>query len=451
MDKRTEIFESYSIPKALAALALPTILNQLATTLYNLADTFLVGQLGDPNMVAAISLCMPVNLLMGAFGSLFGIGGASLISRSLGARQPENAKRTATFSFYAAAAASLLFSLIVLIFLDPFCRLAGASPDTITYVEQYIIWTFVIGGIPTVLTLTLGSHIRAEGGAKHEMLGMVGAHACNLILDPILIFPFKLGVAGAAIATMISNVMALAYYLYYIRRKEGATVLSVRPSDFSFDFKLARSILSVGLPAALTTALNSVAAFIMNNMVVVYGDIAVAAVGIVRRIDHLPLGIVGGLANGILPLVGYNFAAKNYKRMRAFVRYTLLFSVFICIIFAALAFVFSRWFIWVFIRDEQTILYGVKIIRIFAFTLPLGSVGFILTTTFQAMGKGVQSLVLSLCRRGLIFIPALFLMDWLFGFYGLMWAQVAADGLSAFIAFSLYLGCLKRLPAFHDA
>ena len=213
---RTEIFENYPVRKAVFALAIPTVLNHLVTTIYNLVDTFFIGQTGNAYMVSAVSLGSAAMMLMNGVANLLGMGGGSLISRCLGAKNRDLAKRVSSFCAIMTVVFGFCFGLIITIFLTPFSRLAGASDFNIEYTKQYLFWTMGAGALPTVFAISLGNQIRAEGNGKHEMIGMVSGHLINCVLDPVLIFTFNLGVAGAAIATMVSNLIACIYYIYFI-------------------------------------------------------------------------------------------------------------------------------------------------------------------------------------------------------------------------------------------
>lgn len=447
MSENQEIFESMPVPKAVASLAVPTILSQLVTMIYNLADTFFVGQTGNPLMVAAVSLAYPLFFIMNALANLFGIGGGSLISRLLGINNLKDAKKVSSYSFYASIMVGLLYSIICLIFMNPLLYLLGASSNTIGYGRDYVLWVVVIGGIPTTLGMVMGHLLRSEGYAKQASTGIALGGILNIILDPIFIFPLHLYVAGAAIATMISNVVSLIYYFIIYIKLKGKTVLSINPRDMYPGRKYIKPIFTVGFPASIATLLACISNITINKLASGYGDTPVAAFGIVKKLDMIQMNTGMGLSQGILPLIAYNYSAKNYDRMKkvsSFGRTVgVCFAIFCIVIYE----IFSPEIIRFFIRNDETIKLGSDFLRIACLATPFMIINFLMNTTFQAMGKGTESLVLSSCRQGIINIPLLFAMNTIFHLYGLIWTQLLADVLTLIISFGLYRRILKQLKS----
>jgi Na+-driven multidrug efflux pump len=254
-----------------------------------------------------------------------------------------------------------------------------------------------------------------------------------------------MAVKGAAIATMLSNVAAMLYYLYVFWRMRGRTILSIAPKNIRLPWNYIRQILAIGFPASIATLLACVSNSVINKLVSIYGDIPVAALGIVKKIDIIPMGVGMGLSQGMLPLVAYNYSAQNYERMKSISRFgrwaSVCFSAFCVVVFELLAVSLMR----IFINDPETIELGSRFLRIACLAVPVMQMNFLTNTTFQAMGKGWQSLVLTACRQGLINIPLLFIMDSVFGLFGVVWTQLAADALTLVISMSLYAGVLKKL------
>ena len=334
-----ELFETVPVPRAVATLAIPTVISQVVTMIYNLADTFFIGQTGDPLMVAAVSLVSPWFNLLTALGNLFGLGGSSLISRMLGLKREEEICYVSSFSIWAGAVVTACFSLASFLAREPLLTFLGASADNYGYAEDYLLWVVVIGGVPTMVSLALGHLLRSEGHAREASAGMMFGGILNVILDPILIFGFQLDVAGAAIATAFSNAASVVFFAVQYARLEGHTAVSFRPKYFTFRF--IGPIFSVGLASALATALGNASNMVMVRLASGYGDIPVAAYGIVKRIDQFPLNVSMGLCQGFMPLVGYNYAARNYGRMRAVSYFSwkaaLIFSACCVACFAAFA------------------------------------------------------------------------------------------------------------------
>jgi putative MATE family efflux protein len=446
-EAKVEIFKNAPIPKAVAYLAIPTIISQLIAMLYNLADTFFVGQTGDPNKVAAVSLVFPAYCTLVAVANLFGVGGSSMIARSLGAQRPERARHASAFCVYGAVGVALLYSLTVLALKRPFLKLLGASASIEPFANDYIMWVLVIGGAPTVLSMLFGHLVRAEGGARQASLGMSLGGILNIILDPIFIFPMGLGVAGAAMATMISNVVAVAYFLRYLRRIKGRTVISLRIGDLAMDGQLISSIVSVGFPASLQTLLSTVSNMVLNNLAAAYGAAAVAAVGIVKKIDMIPMNVTSGLSQGILPFIGYNYAAKSYDRVQKANRFARFAAVGFSLLCIAAFELFAERIVALFIGDAETVRLGAAFLRMLCLATPMMAISFLITTMFQAVGRGDRALMISFFRKATVDVPLMFLMNRLVPLYGLLIVQPIVDTLSVGLAFALYGSFMKGLKA----
>lgn len=431
-----------NVPWAVASLAVPTIISQIVAMIYNLADTFFVGQIGDPLMVAAVSLVYPWFHLLSALGNLFGIGGGSLVSRLLGSKRGPEVRYVSAFSFFSAAAASIIFSIFTLVFMDHVLNMLGASANTIGYARYYLFWVIVVGGTPTVLGLTIGHMLRSEGHAREASFGLMLGGLLNVALDPLLIFTFKMSVTGAALATAISNTVSLLFFLGVFHHLRGKTELSLRHKYFTFRF--AKNVLSVGSASAMASMLSAVGNMTIIKLASVYGDVAVAAYGIVKKIDTFPLAVSMGLGQGFMPLVGYNYAAKNYMRMNKVSR----FSWAVGGIFSAVC-VITFWFfaphiLHVFIHNADTERLGADFLRIACLAIPMQVVNFLISYSLQAMGKGMRALVLFSSRWGGN-IPLLFVMNWLIGLYGMIWVQFIAEAIVIPVSFLFYFLELRKL------
>ena len=426
-EAKTGIFRSASIRKAVASLAIPTVISQLITMIYNLADTFFVGMMGDPDKVAAVSLVFPAFILLNAISNLFGVGGSSVISRFLGAGKPEKARQASAFCVYASIFVTLLLSLTVLVFKSPVLRLLGANKDTEGFASDYIIWVLVVGGIPTVLGMVLGNLVRSEGGAKQASIGMSMGGILNMILDPIFIFPLGMGVKGAAIATMLSNCVTVLYFLLYLYRIRGTTVISINPATIIMERRMVLSVASVGLPASLQAILSMVSNIVLNNLVSGYGSAALAAVGIVKKIDMIPMNVTTGISQGVLPFIGYNYAAKRFDRVRKINRFTRILAVGFSLLCIATFEALAEKIVGLFISDAETIRLGAAFLRILCLTTPMMAISYLITTMFQAMGQGKRALMISVFRKATIDVPLMFLMNRLLPMYGLLWVQPIVD------------------------
>lgn len=444
-EKKIAIFEKMPVWKAVAALALPAILSQLVTMIYNLADTFYIGQIGNPDMVAGVSVSFPAFMILTAFGNLFGIGGGSLIARKLGEKRTEDARHVASFSLFGALLCTLVYSAILGFFTDPILRLLGASDATIGYGRDYLYWTAVVGGAPTIVAMLLGHLLRSEGFARQSSVGIAVGGVLNILLDPLFIFVFKLNVAGAAIATAISNLAAVLFYLVLLLKLGKRTHVSLDPAKAFVNRNLVRQVFSVGLPAAAASLFANLANTCLNIVLSWHGDLAVAAMGVVKRIDMIPLNVALGLSQGALPLVAYNYAAKNYDRMEGLSRFARAagagFAV-LCVVFFEL---FAPELVYFFIKDEATVELGASFLRVACLgTIPM-VMFFLLNTTFQAMGEGKQSFFLVFCRQILFNLPILFTFNAFFGTAGAVWTQPVADVFAVILATAFFGATMRRL------
>lgn len=437
------IFEEMPVPCAVITLAVPTILSQVVTMIYNLADIFFIGQLGDPNRVAAVSLVAPWFNLLTALANLFGLGGGSLISRMLGAHQHNNVKFVAAFSIWGGAAATLLFSLATIIWRTPLLTFLGASRETMAFAENYLFFVVGIGGIPTMLSLALGYLLRSEGHVRQASTGMMVGCGLNMILAPIAIFGLGLDVTGAGLATAVSNMIAVIYFVIEILRLGECTSMSLSPRYFSFRFM--RQIFSVGLASALATTLGNAANMVMVHLAASYGDVPVAAYGVVKRIDQFPLNVCMGLCQGFMPLVGYNFAAKNYERMRHVSVFSWKTGIGIAACFVCGFMIFAPQILPFFIPEAETSSLGASFLRIACLAVPFTTVNFLISYTLQAMGKGAQSAILTFSRQGLLNIPLLILMNVIFGLYGMIWTQLVVELIMLPVSLGMYWRTFRRL------
>ncbi len=438
---KTALFERMPVGKALLTMAVPTIVSQLITMIYNLADTFFIGMSNDPYKVAAASVVGVLFFMLNSLANLFGVGGGSLLSRLLGEKREGDARRVGTFSVYGSLLIAGVYSLVCLLFTEPLARLLGASDNTVGYAASYLRWVVVIGGIPSTLGLTMSHLLRSAGYSKESGTGLAIGGISNIILDPVFMFvllPEGNEVTGAAMATMVSNTITLGYFLTVYFRLRGKTVLSLSPRYARLEKGLIFGILSIGLPSALTALLANITSIVKNNLTAGYGDVELAAYGIVLKADMLPLNIGMGLCQGMMPLVAYNYAAKNYPRMKSFTKAAQLAGMGTACVFIALFEIFAPQIIWLFIRDEATIQYGTKFLRIACLATPFMISNFQKIYCLQAMGKGKESLILGICRQGLFAIPILLVLNHFVGLYGVVAAQLISDALTFILSTALY-------------
>lgn len=437
MKDNKQVFESYSVPKAVATMAVPSMLGMLINVVYNLADTFFVGQTGDSNQVAAVSVSMPLFLMFIAVGNLFGVGGCAFISRSLGEGRQDRVKKISSFCIYTSVLVGIILGAVYMIFKRPLLYLVGASDNTIGFAVDYLKWVAI--GSPFVVTaITVCNLVRGEGAAKTSMFGSILGQVVNIVLDPIFIlsggdklfgihipFGFGLGVAGAAIATVIGNICSVLFFLIYFLK--GKSILSISPKRCTFKNGIAKGVINVGLPASLNNLLMSLSNIIVNIVLVSYGDNAVAAMGVAMKANMLVVMLQIGLGQGVQPLIGYCYGARNYDRMKKCLRFSMASNVIIGTVMTLFYVVFKENVIGMFIDDAQVVELGVKMLIALMSPGPIIGIMFVLNFSFQGMGKGFQSLILSVGRQGLIYIPLLFILNAVVGLDGIIWAQASAD------------------------
>lgn len=437
MKDNTKVFEDYKVPKAVLTMAVPSMLGMLINIIYNLADTFFVGQTGDSNQVAAVSVSTPLFMIFIALGNLFGVGGCAYISRSLGEGNRDRVKSISSFCIYGGIALGIVIGALYFTLKRPLLYLVGASDNTIAYACDYLKWIAV--GAPFIVTAITGSNlIRGEGAAKASMIGMVIGQLANIILDPVFIlgsgdslfgfkmpFGFNMGAAGAAIATVIGNVLSVLYFLIYFLR--GKSILSITPKRFTLKNGIPKNVISVGLPASLNNLLMSLSNIIVNTVLVSYGDNAVAAMGVAMKANMLVVMMQIGLGQGIQPLVGYCYGSNNPKRMKSVINFSIVCNIIVGSAMTLFYLLFRENVIELFINNSEVIELGVKMLTAIMSPGPVIGIMFVLNFSFQGMGKGVQSLILSVGRQGLIYIPLLFILNRLVGLDGIIWAQAAAD------------------------
>ena len=422
-----ELFEEIPVNKAVMSLVIPTIISQLITVVYNMADTFFIGQVGIPDQVAAASLCMPMFILLTGIANLFGIGGSSLISRCLGVGDTDKAKKVAAFSILTASAITLAYGIGLYILRPAILPMIGANEGTYEYCRQYVFWTITIGGIPTVLNALLAHLVRSEGHAKQASIGMTLGGVMNIILDPVFISGMGLEVIGAAVATMLSNLIATLYFINLIRKKKGETIINASPSNYTLGGGIPKEVLLVGLPSCVMNLMGVVSNITMNRLMASYCNEAVAGIGIAKKVDMLAFAIATGMSQGVLPLIGYNYSAKNYKRMMDSVKATFRYSMAFAITATVFLLTCAGPLVKAFIDDPLTVQYGQLFQRIICVTTPCVSVTLLIITMFQSVGRKLQPLLLSMLRKGGLDIPFMILMNHLIGVNGIAWATPIAD------------------------
>ncbi len=442
MNSKNEVFESAPIPRAVATMAIPTMITTLVMVAYNMADTFFIGQTGDPIQVAAVSLAFPVFTVLMSIGSLFGMGGNSCISRALGAGKLDRVKHISAFCFYGAFLTGLVISLTIFLFMEPVLSLIGVSETTHDFSQSYL--TFITLGACFVVTAgTCGNMLRGEGAATASMVGNLIGTFANIILDPIFILGFGWGVGGAAIATVLGNMLACTYYLLYFFRSN--TVLSINPRDIRVGDKIATGVISIGTPNMLNQLLMSVSTVVMNTTISKYGDIPLAAMNVAMKSNMIVVFLQMGLCMGILPLIGYNYGSGNKKRLVGIYRFTAFTTITLGTILTAFMVFARKYVVAAFINDPEVISYGMRMVIALEFSGPVIGMAFLSNNTLQGMGKAAISLFLTVCRQGFVYIPAVIILDRLLGLSGVIYAQPISDYIMIIVGTTICLVTIHRL------
>ena len=456
-EQRDALFGSAPVPKALATLAIPTIIAQLINLIYNMADTYFVGRTGNPYMIAAVSLSFTLFMFNIPMSGFFGIGGGSYIARLLGQKDYDRVRHSSAFCFYGALAVSVLYSLLIVCFMKPLLLFLGASEFTMDFSVQYVSVVVIIGNIPTVLSATLSHLLRNVGYSSEASVGLSMGGCMNILLDPLFMFvllPDGYQVMGAAIATTLSNTIALIYFIIIFNKTKDQTGLSISFNDIKgLDRNDTSEISKVGFPSALTTLLMDFSNMFLNSSMAAHGDLQLAALGITMKIERLSNAICLGISQAMLPLVAYNYSTKDYKRMKSFLNTARLAGLVVAAISITIYEVFANTLVSIFISNNgsdpsavaQTIAFGVSFIRLRCLAAPFSMLNFISSNGFQAMGDGKMALLQVFFRQVVFYFPVLYLFNVFFGYIGLASAYPAAELCSGIIATYLLFRKLKSL------
>ena len=441
-DKTTEIFKNASVPKAVITNVVPSIVSMIMVLLYNLADTFFIGQTKDAYKVAAVSLATPAFMIFMAIGMLFGIGGTSLISRMIGEGRKEKAKNTSSFCFWSGFSIGVVAMVLIRVFSEPICRSIGASADPLAYTLQYV--NIVSLGVPFLIVGNSFSNIiRAEGMPKTAMLGMIIGNMMNIVLDPIMILVFDWGVAGAAIATVIGNVFAAVFYIFHLMSKK--TILSINPKDYKIGDRICTGVLAIGIPASLNSMLMSISNILINNVMTGYGDMAVAGLGVAMKVNMIVVMLLIGLGTGVQPLLGYCFGAGNRKRYMAVLRFSLILAFCMSAVMTVICYCGAGPLVTAFLDNDDAFGYGMSFSRIYILSGPVMGILFVLINAIQSTGAAIPSLILSVSRQGILYIPILAVFSRVFDEARMVaLAQPVTDYLAAALAVILFIVTYKK-------
>jgi multidrug efflux pump len=426
-----ELMETAPVGTAIIRLAMPMIAAMLAQAIYNMTDMFFIGQTGDPNMVAAVSLVFPLFMLSQALGNVFAVGGSSYISRMLGAKENDEARFTSSVSFFTSIGFGFLLTIALFVFKTPILNMIGVSSDTFACTNDY--FSVILVFMPVAVSGTvLGGQMRSEGATDKAMKAMLLGIGINIILDPIFILWLQMGTAGAAWATVAGQAVSFVYGIFYFLSKN--TRLSIKPVDYKPNKKMMFQIFSIGIPAGLSNLIMSISNILSNRIAASYGDFVVAGIGVQMRIVSLYFMMVFALVMGYQPFAGFNYGAKNFERLRKGFKFTIICATSLCVAGSIILRLFGDVFIKFFIDDVKTIEAGTIMMHTFIWGLPFIGSQITLMVSFQSFGKSIQAMVITMGRQLLFFMPLLYLLNYFFGFRGFLWAQPGADILTTGIA-----------------
>lgn len=440
--KKMELLGSASIPKALLAMGIPTMIGMLVNAFYNLVDAYFVGGLGESQM-GAISIVYPLGQVVVGLGLLFGNGAASYISRLLGRGDKENADKVASTALYSSVSVGAVIIIISMVFLYPILKLLGATDSILPYAATYA-GIYIVSCIFNVFNVTMNNIVTSEGAAKTTMCALLMGAVLNIALDPLFIYVFDLGVAGAAIATAISQVVSTCVYLTYILRKKS--VFHFRIKDCTYTKEIMSEIFKIGIPTLVFQILTSLSISLINNAAGDYGDSAIAGMGVVTRLISMGSLSVFGFIKGFQPIAGYSYGAKKFDRLREAIKISILWSTVFCVVFGLVLALFPAAIVSQFTKgDAEMIRIGAASLRANGISIMLFGFYTVYSSLFLALGKGREGFILGACRQGICFIPVILLLPMVWGLNGILYAQPIADVLSAIITVFMAIPLHRKL------
>lgn len=445
--KKMELLDSTPIPRALLAMGIPTMIGMLVNALYNLVDAYFVGGLGERQM-GAIAVVYPLGQVVVGLGLLFGSGAASYISRSLGWGDEKKADEVASTALYSSVSIGAVFIVISVVFLDPILRLLGATESILPFASRYA-GIYIVSCIFNVFNVTMNNIVTSEGAARTTMCALLLGAALNIVLDPLFIYGADLGVAGAAMATALSQAVSTCVYLRYILQKKS--VFHFRVRDCTYTKEIMSEIFKIGIPTMVFQVLTSVSISLINNAAGRYGDAAIAGMGVVTRLISMGTLSVFGFIKGFQPIAGYSYGAERSDRLRQAIRTSILWSTVFCVAFGAALALFPEAIVACFVPRGQAAS-SVEMVRVGAASLRANGLSMMLfgfytvySSLFLALGKGREGFLLGACRQGICFIPVILFLPMAWGLNGVLYAQPIADVLAAVVTLAMAVPLHKKL------
>lgn len=439
-EQKYKLMTETPIKPLVCKLAVPTIISMLVTSFYNMADTFFVGRIGT-SASAAVGIVFSLMAIIQATGFFFGHGSGNYISRALGRQDNESAAQMAATGFFSALIAGLVIMVLGLIFLDPLAIALGSTETILPYAKDYM--RIILIGAPFMTSsLVLNNQLRFQGNAVYGMVGITSGAVLNIALDPLLIFVFDMGIAGAALATVISQFVGLC--LLWIGSRRGSSI-AIRLRNFRPSLMLYQQMTKGGAPSLLRQGLNSVATICLNFSAGIYGDAAIAGMSIVTRIMQFANSCLIGFGQGFQPVCGFNYGAKKYGRVKEAFWFCVKLSTIVLLVLAIVGFTFSPQIVSIFRDDPEVIAVGKIAMKMQCITFPLAAWIVMCNMMTQTIGKAVRASFLAMARQGLFFIPAVLILPRLFGLFGLEISQAVADVITFALAIPLQRKTLKEM------
>lgn len=447
----TTVFEEKNVSKAILRVGLPAMLGQLTTLIYNIADTFFVSLTKEPAMIAAVTLCTPILLIVMSIASIFGMGGNSVIARLLGENDNKKVSRTLNFCLYAMTLAGIVILLAGVVFMQPIAKLSGADAENMAYTCDYLKYIFL--GAPFIIISNGAVHLfRSLGFIKESTIGLALGNSVNIVFDFVFIVLWNWGTAGAALATSFGFFCSTVYYLICMIRaeKKGNQLVRLSPKHFAPNKRMVVGVVTIGIPGALITVLLSVSNIVLNNFIGIYGSDAVAAYGIAYKIDMVPIMLSVGLSQGVAPLVGYYYGAGNRERMSQIMRTATVYGILLGAVFLATFCLLGAQLASIFLHDDALIEEAGHFITVLGLSAPMLGIINMVTSYFQALGAALKSLVITVLRNAVLFIPAVILLNSLWQLNGVIAAQPIVETILAIVCVVMYAkdrAANKTVPA----
>ena len=438
---KIKIMSEENVAKALFKLGMPMVVSMLIMALYNVVDTYFVSGLGK-HSVAAVSVAFPISLIFSGIGLTFGAGAGSYISRLLGGEKKKEADIVATVAMFTSVIIGAITGMTLLFLLTDVLKFMGAIPSIIEIAKKYAI-IFIISTMVSTANVTAGNLAVAQGAAKVSLKAMIIGSVLNMVLDPIFIYGLNLGVNGAAIATLISQVVTLFIYIIYFKSEKSYIKLKI--SNFKPTINAYKEILKVGISMFLLQIFSSISMSKISSSASLYGEDAIAAMGIVLRIVTLGTNVVFGYMKGLQPLAGFNYGAKNYKRLNEAIRCCIKYINLFCLIWTILLYIFAPNILSIFGTGESVLKIAVPALRAGVIMFITFGFQFTYSTLYLSMGKALAGGFLSICRQGIIFLPIILLLPKIFGLNGVIYSQAVADLITTIITIPFAIDVRKKL------